>query len=183
MFKCNFFDFKKTNDYFNPYLMFNKINLAYSIKEKLNGEIPVIVCIGSDLILGDSLAPLCGTLLKSKNLPTFIYGTLSNPITAKEVKTVKDKISKLHFNSKVLTIDASIGESEDVGYVKLNNFGLRPGLGLKKNLGVIGDISILGIVAKNEKKNYDLFNNTHLNTIYNMAKFISDSIEEYFNIK
>ena len=40
---------------------------------------PVIVCIGSDLAIGDSLGPITGSMLKFKTqgLNIFLYGTLS----------------------------------------------------------------------------------------------------------
>ena len=45
---------------------------------------PVILCIGSDLAIGDSLGPICGTMLKEKKSDpnAFIYGTLKSPVTA-----------------------------------------------------------------------------------------------------
>ena len=47
--------------------------------------VPIILCIGSDLVLGDSLGPLIGTLLLKRNVEAYVYGTLGSPITAKEV--------------------------------------------------------------------------------------------------
>ena len=37
-------------------------------------KMPVIVCVGTDGVVGDCLGPLVGTMLKEKNLPAFIYG-------------------------------------------------------------------------------------------------------------
>ena len=50
---------------------------------------PVVVCVGSDLAIGDSLGPICGSMLKYKTqgLNVFLYGTLSAPVTAKESST------------------------------------------------------------------------------------------------
>ena len=54
-------------------------------------KLPVVVCIGSDLAIGDSLGPIVGSMLKFKTqgLGTFLYGTLSAPITAKEIKYMR----------------------------------------------------------------------------------------------
>ena len=57
---------------------------------------PIIVCVGSDLVLGDSLGPLVGTLLKQKGVGTYIYGTLNCPITAKEIEYAKTYLKQLH---------------------------------------------------------------------------------------
>jgi hypothetical protein len=58
-----------------------------------------------------------------------------------------------------------------------------PGLGVNKNLGQIGDISIIGVVAGKSVKNKELFNLTRLNLVYNMAENIANGIEEYTNFK
>ena len=130
---------------------------------------PIIVCVGSDLVLGDSLGPLVGTLLKQKGVGTYIYGTLNCPITAKEIEYAKTYLKQLHPESFIIAIDAAVGASDDIGLIKLQNKGLRPGLGVNKSLGEIGDVSIIGIVATKTFQNYSLFNTTRLNLVYKMA--------------
>ena len=48
------------------------------------GAAPVILCVGSDLSVGDSLGPVTGTKLKQAlaGLNCYVYGTLAKPITA-----------------------------------------------------------------------------------------------------
>lgn len=142
-------------------------------------NIPIIVCVGSDLVLGDSLGPLVGTLLKKKNIKTYIYGNLNFPITAKEVEYAKNYIKIMHENSFIIAIDAAVGEEEDIGLIKVIDKGLKPGLGAGKNLGVLGDASIIGIVSTKSNKNYNLFNLTRLNLVYRLAEKIADGIEKY----
>lgn len=141
--------------------------------------LPIIVCIGSDLVLGDSLGPLVGTFLKQNGAGAYIYGTLNAPITAKEVEYAKVYLKKLHPNSKIIAIDAGIGGADDVGLIKINNVGLKPGLGVNKNLSTIGDMSIVGVVASKSVQNVNLFNFTRLNLVYRMAKVIAGGIMEY----
>ncbi len=142
---------------------------------------PIFICIGSDLVLGDSLGPLVGTFLKNKNVQSYVYGTLNFPITAKEVEYARTYLKQMHPGSIAIAIDAAIGECDDIGLVKIINKGLKPGLGVEKNLGTIGDLSIIGIVAEKSLKNYNLFNLTRLNLIYKMAERISEGIEKYIN--
>ena len=78
-----------------------------------------LLCIGSDLVVGDSLGPLIGTLLTKKNISAYVYGSLSFPVTAKEVNYAKDYINSLHPNSLVVAIDAAVGESDDVGLIRV----------------------------------------------------------------
>lgn len=144
-----------------------------------NNYMPIFICVGSDLVLGDSLGPLVGTMLKKKKLKTYIYGNLNFPITAKEVEYAKTYIKQMHKESFIVAIDAAVGEEEDVGLIRVNNKGLKPGAGAGKNLGVLGDASIIGIVNVKSTKNYNLFNLTRLNLVYRLAEKIADGIEKY----
>lgn len=152
----------------------NALN-ACNVKDKK----PLIVCIGSDLVLGDSLGPLVGTMLVKKNVPAYVYGTLNSPITAKEIFCAKTHLKALHPDSFMIAIDAAVGNGEDIGLIKVSDKGLKPGLGVDKNLGVIGDCSVIGVVAEKSLQNYNLFNLTRLNLIYKMAEKISSGIEKF----
>ncbi|MBE5754181.1 MAG: spore protease YyaC [Clostridiales bacterium] len=145
-------------------------------KNKVN---PVFICIGSDLVLGDSLGPLVGTFLKDKNIPNYIYGTLKAPITAKEVNYAGELIENTHQNSICIAIDAAVGEAGDIGLIRVVDKGLKPGLGVNKNLNQIGDISIIAVVAEKSLRNESLLNLTRLNLVYKMAKEISNGIEKH----
>lgn len=141
-------------------------------------SLPVIVCVGSDLAIGDSLGPICGSMLqyKTQGLNTYIYGTLSAPVTAKEIPYLRTFLSQTHQGSQILAIDAAVGEDGDVGLIKLSDTPLLPGAGAKKKLGAVGDISLLGIVAEKSVANYGLLNTTRLNLVYTMAELIADGI-------
>ena len=152
-------------------------NALVSCNKKL--KTPIIICIGSDLVLGDSLGPLVGTMLTRRNVNAYIYGTLNSPITAKEITCAKIHVKMLHPESFVVAIDAAVGNSEDIGLIKVSDRGLKPGLGVNKNLGVIGDCSIIGVVAEKSSQNYNLFNLTRLNLIYKMAERIADGVERF----
>ena len=139
---------------------------------------PVIVCIGSDLAIGDSLGPLLGTLLKNKlQGKAYVYGSLKSPVTAKEAITISKTIKSLHPFSKILAIDAGVGDKNDVGLIKVCNYGLKPGLGVDKNLPLIGDACIIGIVSEKQDALNNLFSATRLSLIYKMCDVISSGIE------
>ena len=139
---------------------------------------PVIVCIGSDLAIGDSLGPLTGSMLKYKTqgLNAFLYGTLTSPVTAKEIKYIRSFLKETHRNSQIVAIDAAVGEKGDVGLIRLSDSPLFPGAGANKRLGSVGDISIMGIVAEKSFSNYGLLNTTRLNLVYTMSEIISDAV-------
>lgn len=154
---------------------------ALTKTDKAN-NLPVICCIGSDLVVGDSLGPLVGTMLKVKNAGAFVYGTLDFPLTAKEVPYLNKYLKHTHPNQEILAIDAAVGNLEDIGIIKISNEGIKPGLGVRKKLGVVGTKSIIGIVAEKSNKNHKLFSSTRLNLIYKMAERISDGIIEYLSL-
>ncbi len=142
---------------------------------------PILVCIGSDLVLGDSLGPLIGTLLKKRDVKSYVYGTLNFPITSKEVDYAGTYLKQMHPDSIIIAIDAAVGEKDDVGIIKVQNRGIKPGLGVNKNLSEVGDVGIIGVVAGKSLQNYNLFNLTRLNLIYKMAETITDGIVKYIN--
>jgi putative sporulation protein YyaC len=139
---------------------------------------PVIVCIGSDLAIGDSLGPLVGSMLKYKTqgMHVFIYGTLAAPVTAKEIKYLRTFLKETHAGSQIVAVDAAVGAAGDIGLIKFNDSPLYPGAGAQKKLGAIGDISVMGIVAEKSVTNYGLLNTTRLNLVYSMSETLSDAI-------
>ncbi|MBE5751942.1 MAG: spore protease YyaC [Clostridia bacterium] len=139
---------------------------------------PVIVCIGSDLAIGDSLGPLVGSMLKYKTqgMHVFIYGTLAAPVTAKEIKYLRTFLKETHAGSQIVAVDAAVGAEGDIGLIKLTDSPLYPGAGAQKKLGAIGDISVMGIVAEKSVANYGLLNTTRLNLVYSMSEMLSDAI-------
>ena len=168
---------------FNAFYDYSSVGISNCLINLTKKEVmPVILCIGSDLVLGDSLGPLVGTLLKKRGVNSYVYGSLYNPVTAKEIPKVKNFLKKTHPKSIVLSIDAAVGEKDDVGLIKVFNRGVKPGLGVNKNLGEVGDVSIIGIVAEKTKDNKSLFNFTRLGLIYKMAEKISNGIIEYLNL-
>ncbi|MBQ8374515.1 MAG: spore protease YyaC [Clostridia bacterium] len=150
---------------------------------------PVIVCVGSDLVIGDSLGPMTGSMLsfKTQGIGAYIYGTLAAPITAKEVKYLSKFLKETHPNSPVVAIDAAVGEKDDIGLIKVNDEPLSPGAGANKQLGSFGDITVMGVVAEKSLGNYALFNSTRLRLVYKMSQQIASGIAnvlyDIFNAK
>jgi putative sporulation protein YyaC len=168
---------------FNVYNSLAADGEAIALKKMLEGSNlpPIILCIGSDLSVGDSLGPLCGTLLKEKlrGLGVYVYGTLSKPITAHEVKYMNNFLKSTHPQSKIIAIDAAVADGGDTGLIKLCKRALKPGSGANKNLSKVGDVCIMGIVAEKTMFNYSLFSATRLNLVYKMAEIISSGVANY----
>lgn len=145
-----------------------------------SAERPVLLCVGSDLAIGDCLGPITGSMLKRKTsgLDAYIYGTLSAPVTAKEMKYMREFLRRTHPRSPVVAVDAAVGGAGDIGLIKITDSPLRPGAGANKDLGCVGDLSVMGIVAEKSVGNYALLNQTRLNLVYKMADVISTALAD-----
>lgn len=153
--------------------------ICLSLKKLLpTFRMPVILCIGSDLSVGDSLGPVTGTKIKEKlrGLDCYVYGTLSKPITAHEVKYMNEFLRSTHPESPIIAVDAAVGLAGDIGLIKLAKRAIKPGSGANKKLSKVGDVSVMGIVAEHSVFNYSLFSSTRLNIIYKMSEIISEGI-------
>ena len=143
----------------------------------------IFVCIGTDRSTGDSLGPLVGYKLKylSKN-NIHIYGTLENPIHAKNMVEVLDKIKFSFINPYIVAIDSCLGSLSNIGKVFIQKKPLSPGLALNKQLPSVGEMSITGIVNISGNFEFLVLQNTRLYTVMNLADAISRGIS-YFILK
>ena len=165
---------------FHLYNSFAKDGISLALEKHFSAP-PVVLCIGSDLAIGDSLGPLVGSMIrhKTQGIHPFVYGTLSSPVTAKEIKYMRGFLKATHPRSPILAIDAAVGNSGDIGLIKIAPTPLLPGAGANKKLGKIGDFSLIGIVAEKSLGNYALFHQTRVHLIYSMADIISDGVASF----
>lgn len=158
---------------------FAREGIARFLKETFKDELPVLVCIGTDAVIGDSLGPLVGSFLDEKlNGKAYVYGSFLSPITAKEIEPLVRFIKRVHPDRKVLAIDAAVGKAEEVGCIKLCDRPLKPGAGVEKNLSEIGDANVIGVVAEKtaEKGRLGL---VRMSGVYRAAKIIVDGINSF----
>lgn len=155
----------------------NKQKMLEYIRDfvQYNNEV-VIVNIGTDRSIGDSLAPMVGTILIQNNCPLKVYGTLQNPIHALNLKENIDKIKNKHPNAKIIAIDACLGEEKEIGSILVRDYPINPGKGVGKTLPQVGDISIVGIVEKEDTPIWLENKNIRLGFIYEMANTINEII-------
>ncbi|KHO61005.1 sporulation protein [Thermoanaerobacter sp. YS13] len=159
-------------------LKYDDSNAIYFISNFLSTYLSpnsIFLCIGTDKFISDSLGPIVGNLL-SKSLPPtyFVYGTLKSPIHAMNLEENMKYIKKKHPNSKIIAIDASLGDKESIGKISIKKAPLYPGKGVGKMLPPVGDISIVGIVDV-----YDSIplNSVRLGFVFDIAEVITKSIQ------
>lgn len=142
-------------------------------KRRKQHQTTVLICIGSDRATGDCLGPIIGyKLAYYMNYRFAVYGTLESPVHAKNLEATIERIKTEYKNPLIIAIDASLGARSHIGYVTLMEGGLRPGIGVDKDLPVIGDISITGIVNLSGMVSQMLLQTTRLHTVMQMADFI-----------
>ncbi len=148
--------------------LYNRINSC-----KKNYKNIIFICIGTDRATGDALAPLVGTFL-SRNKNIIVYGTLDNPVHAKNLKEILHTIDT--DNNLIIAIDACVGEFENIGSIKISNESIKAGSGVGKDLPEVGDVSIVGVVNLNFGDIMKIISHTRLNLIYNMGNIIYKAI-------
>lgn len=138
---------------------------------------PVFICIGSDRHILDCFGPLIGTMVRQKTPQALIYGHLENPLHAKNISEKIKIITKRHPDHLQIAIDASVGSSADVGYIKVRHGPIIPGKALAKNLPPVGDYAITGVLGSHQERSIMIGNNQgSLAAVYPMAKVIGDAI-------
>lgn len=155
-------------------------HLSYYLSSQLplhNNEL-VIVCIGTDRATGDSLGPLVGYKLQNLAYAQVkLYGTLDEPVHAKNLEDTLEDILTNHPNALVIAIDACLGASSSVGYLTIGEGSIRPGAGVKKELPPVGHLHITGIVNFSSLMNMVILQNTRLSIVMKMADTISSGIK------
>ena len=108
----------------------------------------VFLCIGTDRSTGDSLGPLIGSRLEAEEIGgAVVIGTLEHPVHAVNLDRTLEHSEEHYPDAIIIAVDAAVGRWDHVGLVTLEKGPLRPGLGVRKELAAVGDISITGIVG------------------------------------
>jgi putative sporulation protein YyaC len=158
--------------------------LSDLIKEHvLSNRTIIFLCIGSDRATGDCLGPIIGyKLSKYKKHHNFhVYGTLEEPVHAKNLKDTIELIYQTYDNAFIIAIDASLGKSNHIGYITIGEGPLKPGAGVDKELPEVGDIFITGIVNFSGMFDNMLLQTTRLNVVMSMADQICLAINYSIN--
>jgi putative sporulation protein YyaC len=139
----------------------------------------VFICIGTDRSTGDSLGPWIGTGLKKAGYKN-VYGDLDNPVHAINLKDTQSLIQKVHMGKTIIAFDACLGQVASVGHIHIASGPVKPGAGVNKNLGEVGDFHINGVVNVGGFMEYFVLQNTRLNLVVKMAEVIINAIQNRF---
>ena len=159
-----------------PYLLADQLSSLMQ-RHLTSSGMPVFVCIGTDLVTGDSLGPLVGTWLRcSSAFPYTVYGTLTCPVHAMNLKETMEEVTLRHPDSPVIAIDACLGTRKHLHYITIAPGALSPGAGVNKCLGNVGDISITGIINISGEYAHMILQTTRPSAVMAMAECITKGI-------
>jgi len=126
---------------------------------------------------GDSLGPLIGSRLEAEEIGgAVVIGTLEHPVHAVNLDRTLEHIEEHYPDAIIIAVDAAVGRWDHVGLVTLEKGPLRPGLGVRKELAAVGDISITGIVGGAESGDPLFLQSIRLSMVMRLADCISRSI-------
>ncbi|TVY06859.1 spore protease YyaC [Paenibacillus cremeus] len=136
----------------------------------------LFLCIGTDRSTGDALGPLVGTMLEEAGYPD-VVGTLAHPFDA---SNMRERLAALPAGKKVIAIDACLGQSASLAWYQVSNRPIEPGKSVGKQLPLVGDYSIAGIVNVDAGQKYAILQSTSLYRVMKMAGEIVGAIKSVF---
>lgn len=156
-------------------MRYEENDILREIKELSKEKEIIIVCIGTDKHVWDSLGPMVGSMLKDYHVK--VYGNLNDPVTAMNVEELNEMLDEVHKEAIIIAIDIAVTNKEDLNKkVFIRRGGIKPGIGVGiKNLSLIGDYSILYYVYKEN------MNNKRIRNPYNGALEIVNIIKNLIN--
>ena len=94
----------------------------------------------------------------------------------KGLRHISEKVLRRGNKDRSEYPESSIGRHEHVGYITVGMGSLKPGLGVRKNLGAVGDVFITGIVGSGGAWEPLLLQNTRLSVVMELADCIFEGI-------
>lgn len=139
----------------------------------------VLLCIGTDRSIGDSLGPLVGTYVSQEETEGFsVLGTLDNPVHAGNLVEAVDWIESTYHRPFVIAVDACLGRMESIGMLTVGGGSLRPGAGVNKALPAVGDLHLTGVVNVGGFMEYFVLQNTRLSLVMRMARVAAAGLHQ-----
>jgi len=140
---------------------------------------PVVICIGSASVSGDSLGPMVGDLLREKyNVKAYVYGGIRQPVNGVNYTKYLQHVREQHKESFIFAVDACVGERTDIGKIKISTGGVSAGGALNKNFARVGDIGILGVVAERQNDNLSALMQVSYNIVNQMSAVIAKRLAD-----
>lgn len=143
---------------------------------KYKGRMPLFVCIGTPMIVGDSIGPLVGSMLQ--NLGYSVYGTMAHPLSASNLESMHRRLwFKSFVNTPIIAIDAGVNSNYICEFGKIATLcgtGIYPGAGVGKDFDMLGNSAIVAYAGRD----IDDLCDANPDQIQTIAECIAISIHE-----
>lgn len=151
--------------------LYNYIKDNYGLEKKR-----IYACIGTPKLVGDSFGPRVGNLIDKyvdKGFNCEVMGNIREPLHA---LNIEERTSYIEDNSVIIAIDSCVSSCGNRDIVIENN-GIKPGLACKKELGLLGDISILSRIREDKSRSLqELLESVKEEDIESQATFVAHVI-------
>lgn len=141
----------------------------------------IFFCIGSDRHLLDSFGPLTGSMIEEQVPEAIVYGTLDEPLQARNLPSRILAARKENPDKIEIAIDASMGSPGEIGMVRLRQGALLPGKAVARRLPPVGHYSLTGIVGSyRDKAGPKPREFGSLANIYHLSQMVTAAIAECY---
>lgn len=112
----------------------------------------VILCIGTNKLIGDSIGPVVGQKLKEEKIQesVLIYGDMQENVNFKNARQIIKNIFKSYEKPFIITIDSALGTQPMINKIIVNKGIIRIGKSLGRSICYPSHITIKGVVGENK---------------------------------
>lgn len=117
----------------------------------------IILCIGTNKIIGDSIGPMVGQVLykELKYDKIIVLGNMIETINFKNAKQLIESIFKEYTKPFIITIDSALGKEDMVNQIVINKGIVKIGKSLGRSICYYSNINIKGVVGVDKKDKYE----------------------------
>lgn len=137
----------------------------------------IILCVGSDKVIGDSLGPVVGDMLiNDLNIGAVVYGRTGANVNSVNIARYDKFIKRYHKNAFIIAVDACLGQQNDIGKIKMKNDGVAAGLAVGRTDIRVGNLGFVGVVGAISSDNMDALRRVDCDIIVKLAATIATKI-------
>ena len=136
----------------------------------------IFICIGTNKVIGDSLGPQVGEILKENLSNNIVIGNMNKTICRKTDLIAYDSIIR---NKFVIAIDSAFSFPGLIGEIFITESPIFMGMAFDNNQGSIGNIAIKGVVSEltdNKEQKIKRLKKVDNCFIKNLSQFIGNGI-------
>ena len=157
----------------------------YEYKNQKFSEV-VILCIGTNKLIGDSIGPVVGQKLKEEKMKeiVYIYGDMKETVNFKNAKEIIEDIFKTYKKPFIITIDSALGTKTMVSKIVVNKGIVRLGKSLGRSICYPSHITIKGVVGENKntyEENIKVLNEVSQEMIGYLSDIMTKGIKQEIN--